>query len=53
MTGSGGGEAVRVIKGEGNLINNLAEGLCVEGDALVLEVGVGVGVGWGGEGKGD
>ena len=50
MTSSGGGEAVRVIKGEGNLINNLAEGLCVEGDALVLEVGMGVG--WGGEGKG-
>ena len=51
MTGSGGVEAVRVIKGEGNLINDFAEGLCVEGDALVLEVGVGVG--WGGEGKGD
>ena len=50
MTGSGGGEAVRVIKGEGNLINNLAEGLRVEGDALVLEVGVSVG--WGGEGRG-
>jgi hypothetical protein len=50
VTGSGGGEAVRVIKGEGNLINNLAEGLYVEGDALVLEVGVVVG--WGGGGKG-
>ena len=36
-------------------INDFAEGLCVEGDALVLEVGVGVGVGvgWSGEGKGD
>ena len=31
-------------------INDFAEGLCVEGDALVLEVRVGVG--WGGEGKG-
>ena len=39
-----------LVPSEGNLINDLAKGVCVEGDALVLEVGVVVG--WGGEGKG-